>query len=258
MPTINSFRDTLNRFFPDAELSAVLVKKFLTRVAREYNLPAQKIVHANSICSDDINNIQYPPEAREMLGPFTLGGLDGFPFAGVTGMGAFAHHVPAGGGVLIFYGPHIGITKTGELGKVLRSGQLEASSCCGAAQAALQKLETDRIIACDLTSLDYQQNTIEQLFLQRRHEIVGVAVPAIVAATRAMFAATKERMDILIKKTDFHGASHVFTAGGIVINSDATGAKVGESYFQPLDFCHWNPKTYEHEDILSQVQATAV
>ena len=258
MPKLNSFRDTLNRYFPNAELSRVLVKKFLIRVHTEYRLPAKEIVHADSVCSDDLNNVQYPPEAREMLGPFTLGGLDGFPFAGVTGMGAFAHHVPAGGGVLIFYGPHIGITKDGVLGKVLRPGQPEASSCCGAAQAALNKLEAGHIISCDLTSLDYQQNTIEQIFLQRKHEIVGLAVPPIVAATRAMFAATRERMEILIKKTDFHGARHVFTAGGIVINSDAAGGQDGESYIQPLDFSHWNPKTYQRQDILPQVQATVI
>ena len=258
MPTVNSFRDTLNRFFPGAELSTVLVKKFLIRVRTEYNLPAKQIVHANSVCSDDLNNVQYPPDAREMLGPFTLGGLNGFPFAGVTGLGAFAHHVPAKGGVLIFYGPHIGITRNGVPGKVLRPGQHEASSCCGAAQSALKNLETGQIVFLDLTSLDYQQNTIEQIFLQRKHEIIGTGVPPIVAATRAMFAATRERMEILIKKTDFHGAAHVFTAGGIVINSDATGEKDGQAYIQPIDFCHWDPKTCEREDILSEVQATAI
>jgi len=37
-----------------------------------------------------LNAIEYPERAHEMLGPLKLGGLDGFPFAGLTGMSARA------------------------------------------------------------------------------------------------------------------------------------------------------------------------
>jgi hypothetical protein len=37
---------------------------------------------ADSVCSDDLNIIQYPARTQEFLGPFKMGGLDGFPFIG--------------------------------------------------------------------------------------------------------------------------------------------------------------------------------
>ena len=49
-----------------------------------------------------------------------MGGLDGFPFTGLTGMGAFASHVPDDGAVFVYYGPHIGITKDGVIGEIHR------------------------------------------------------------------------------------------------------------------------------------------
>ena len=42
---------------------------------------------------------------QDLLGPFKMGGLNGFPFTGLTGMSAFSSHVPDNGAVLIFYGP---------------------------------------------------------------------------------------------------------------------------------------------------------
>ncbi|MCD8539389.1 MAG: hypothetical protein LRY55_06200, partial [Leadbetterella sp.] len=71
-----------------------------------------------------------------MLGPFKMGGLNGYPFAGITGMNAFAHHVPEDGAVIVFYAPHIGITAEGNIGEISRIGQSRNSACCGAAKGA--------------------------------------------------------------------------------------------------------------------------
>lgn len=38
-------------------------------------------------------------------------------------MNAFAHHVPEDGAVIIFYAPHIGVTKDGTIGEIGRIGQ---------------------------------------------------------------------------------------------------------------------------------------
>ena len=67
---------------------------FLDLMQRRLGIEPRKIMLADSICSDDLNIIEYPERAYESLGPFKLGGLDGFPFAGLTGMRAFAHHGP--------------------------------------------------------------------------------------------------------------------------------------------------------------------
>ena len=127
----------------------------------------------DSICSDDLNTIEYPRRAYEMLGPFKLGGLDGFPFAGLTGMSAFAHHVPQDGAVFVFHGPHIGVSKEGDTGTIVRPGQTRHSPCCGAIRAAINKMESGGIVPGELSELDYQQNTIEQLLLANRDRIAS-------------------------------------------------------------------------------------
>ncbi len=210
----------IEQHYPGAIDSQVLIDKFLRYVGRQYQLGPEKIMHADSICSDDINNIQYPPNEDPMLGPFVLGGLDGFPFTGLTGMNAFAHHVPEGGALFIYYSPHIGISKRGTVGKIRRPGQTKESACCGAAQGALDKLTKNQIVPCDLNALDYQQNTIEQLLLFQRERIVRASQPMI-AATDVMYEGIRSRVKLLVEKTKFE-CQYVFMIGGILINSDGT------------------------------------
>ena len=54
-------------------------------------------LYATSLCSDEVNR----PLEETFYGVygehFNMGGLAGFPFAGVTGFGAMASHVPDGG-----------------------------------------------------------------------------------------------------------------------------------------------------------------
>jgi hypothetical protein len=69
----------------------------------------------------------------------------------MTGMGAFASHVPDCGAVFIYYGPHIGITKSGAIGEIYRLGQAHNSGCCGAAKGALAKLMNQQIIPGNIT-----------------------------------------------------------------------------------------------------------
>ena len=144
----------LRKRYPNATTTSDGVDALLDLIKRKLSLKPNQIMSADSICCDDINSIEYPQRAYEMLGPFKMGGLNGFPFAGLTGMGAFAHHVPEDGALFVFYGPHIGLTKTGDIGKILRSGHSKSSSCCGAATAALNRLLKDEIKDADITDLD--------------------------------------------------------------------------------------------------------
>ena len=58
------------------------------------------------------------------------------PWAGITGFGAMASHIPDGGSCLIVYGPHVGVDSRGNVGKVNRPGQKVPDSCCGSAADA--------------------------------------------------------------------------------------------------------------------------
>lgn len=210
--------ESVRKWYPNAMTSIDTVNRLLDTIEEELGLKPNQLMHADSMCCDDVNAIQYPPRAMEMLGPFHLGGLNGFPFAGITGMNAFAHHVPEDGAVIIFYAPHIGITKDGTIGEIHRIGQSSNSACCGAAKGALGKLIDNKIIEGNVTSLDFQMNTIEQIFLHQKDRILNAA-NQIFEATEVMYEAIDERIQVLVKETNYP-CKYVLLVGGIFINGD--------------------------------------
>lgn len=209
---------TIRTFFPQALTTDDTVDTLLDTIKREFGLAPSQIMHADSMCSDDLNNIEYPPRAYEMLGPFKMGGLNGFPFTGLTGMGAFAHHVPVDGAVLVFHAPHIGVSKAGEIGQILRPGQTTCSTCCGAAQAALGKLQRGELKAGHVEELDYQQHTLEQILLRSSERVLSAKTP-ILEATNVIYEAIEERIDLLASRTKYP-CKHLFLMGGVFINGD--------------------------------------
>jgi hypothetical protein len=215
--TLRKANEHILRYYPNAKDSNLLVETFLAT----YGIPPAKILLGNSVCSDDLNNIQYPPSAKDMLGPFNLGGLNGFPFTGRTGMGAFSHHYPDRGVMLIFYGPHIGISNNGDVGYIRRPGQTRLTTCCGAAQAALEKLEAYEIPQRVPVEPDYQQQFIEQIFLRSERRILDVqGRPRLVEATQVMYEAIHHQVNILIGNTFDFECETLFRFGGILINPD--------------------------------------
>lgn len=195
----NQHLETVKKWYPNAKTTADTVNKLLDVIETKLGLQPNQLIHADSLCCDDVNAIQYPPRAYQMLGPFHMGGLNGYPFAGVTGMNAFAHHVPEDGAVVVFYAPHIGITKDGTIGEINRFGQSENSACCGAAKGALGKLLNNQIEKDHITDLDYQMNTIEQIFLKQADRIKS-AENQIFEATEVMYQAINERIEELVGK----------------------------------------------------------
>ena len=148
-----------------------------------------------------------------------MGGLDGFPFTGLTGIGAFASHVPDEGAVFIYYGPHIGITKNGTIGEIHRFGQSRNSGCCGAAKGALGKLINNQITAGDITELDYQMNIIEQILFCARERVLHAPSP-LFEATEVIYEAIDKRINELVDKTQYN-CKYVILVGAILINSDS-------------------------------------
>jgi hypothetical protein len=208
----------IRQYYPNALTTIDTVNRFIDYVEDELDLEPAQIMLADSICSDDVNSIQYPARAHEFLGPFKLGGLDGFPFVGLTGMGAFASHVPDEGAVFVYYGPHIGVSKTGTLGEIHRIGQHKNSGCCGAAKAALNNLTAGRIVAGHITDIDYQMNTIEQLLLAQQDRILQAALP-LHEATNVIYEAIDARIQELVARTSYN-CRYVLLMGAVLINSD--------------------------------------
>ena len=218
--------EIVRRHYPQAESTQVITARMLGVIEREFGIPADRLLLADSICSDDVNAIEYPEAASRMLGPFHLGGLDGFPHAGLTGMGAFASHVPDDGAVVLYYAPHIGVAGDGTLGMLKRRGQTKLSGCCGAARAALGKLQRGEIIPLALDTLDQQQGTIEQFLLSERTRVLAAADP-LKEATEVVYEAIAARIDLLVARTKFP-CRYVVSLGGILINGDDDMGSFGE------------------------------
>lgn len=211
--------DIIHNWYPKAVTTIDCVNKIIDFVEYELDLEPRQVMLADSVCSDDVNSIQYPTRTQEFLGPFKMGGLDGFPFTGLTGMGAFASHVPDEGAVFIYYGPHIGITKDGTIGEIHRLGQSKNSGCCGAAKGALGKLTNNQITAGNITELDYQMNTIEQILFKEKDRVLNAKTP-LFEATEVMYEAIDKRINELVDQTNYN-CKYVILVGAILINSDS-------------------------------------
>jgi hypothetical protein len=208
----------IHMHYPNANTTIDSVNQFIDFVEGQLDLEPSQVMMADSICSDDVNSIQYPARMQEFLGPFKMGGLDGFPFTGLTGMGAFASHVPDEGAVAMYYGPHIGITKDGTIGEIHRHGQSKNSGCCGAAKGALNKLTNNLIIAGNITEMDYQMNTIEQILLHKKERILSATIP-LKEATEVIYEAIDKRIEELVEGTKYN-CKYLILFGAIHINSD--------------------------------------
>jgi hypothetical protein len=235
----------IRKYYPNAITTIDTFNKVIDFVEEKLDLEPAQIMLADSICSDDVNSIQYPLRANEFLGPFKMGGLDGFPFTGLTGMSAFASHVPDEGAVFIYYGPHIGISKEGIIGEIHRFGQTINSDCCGAAKGALNKLQSNQIIEGNITEMDYQMNTIEQILLRETTRITNADVP-LQEATEVIYEAIDKRINELVEKTKYN-CRYLILIGAIHINSDS---EIG-SFSSAKRFDVINLATNERQDFIS-------
>ena len=240
----------IKKHYPNALTTIDFINKVIDYVEEKLDLEPAQIMLADSICSDDVNSIQYPARALEFLGPFKMGGLDGFPFTGLTGMQAFASHVPDEGAVFIYYGPHIGISKGGIVGEINRFGQNKNSSCCGAAKGALNKLFDNSIEPDNITEMDYQMNTIEQILYNEKDRILNHNIP-LYEATEVVYEAIDQRIQKLVAATEY-SCKYVILAGIILINSDSD---VG-SFNSTKRFEIINLKTGVKENLISHINAT--
>jgi hypothetical protein len=212
----------IGKHYPDAIRASTLLTGFLAYAAIMYQKLPHKIAFATSVCSDEVNALEQP-DLHGMIGPFFMGGLDGSPFVGLTGLGAFLHHIPDEGIALLVFGPHVGITtKTQVAGKIVRRGQEKESSCCGALAKAIGNVISGNLTPADWP--DYQQGTLEQILVPHRSELSTEADESkrFLLASEYVFRDSKRRIDELLHRTmDAGGMEYpLIVVGGAVINQD--------------------------------------
>ena len=111
--------------FPTAILSSDMDQS-IAKVLKPLGFTPENTLFGYSVCADEVNN------RREQLislminrwqEGFALGGLGGLPFAGKSGFGAYLHHVPDQGKLLVIFAPHVGLDEIGRVGSLQRDGQ---------------------------------------------------------------------------------------------------------------------------------------
>lgn len=220
------YKDGILHLFPDA----IEHKDFIAKVGRylydELHIPHDEDVLAgNSICSDDLNQIQFPNLGNDLGGPFNLGGLAGGAFTGITGLNAFLHHIPdKSKHVVIFYGPHIGASFNGSavtVGTVKRLGQEKPSTCCGALVAALSRINGMRepVVPGDN---DFQFDIITNVLFYEKETLDRIPdmQGKIMKATSINYTFIENKIAAYLKETHLPPDLTVILIGGIIINVD--------------------------------------
>ena len=212
------FDEIVKSHFPNAMDAKDTSIHYLGKLQLEHNLDVSKALMATSVCSDDIN-VPSTTFFNVLFGPFVMGGLGGIPFVGQTGMTAFAHHIPDDGSAFFFYGPHIGVTTDGELGKMYRPGQENKGNSCGALMLALNRFQ-DSAYQPVMNDDDYQQMKLEESLISQREDILNSDNPQ-KAITEATYEIIDKKIHEYIKSCkDEFPVDKVALLGGIIINTD--------------------------------------
>jgi hypothetical protein len=210
-------KKVIQQHYPNAQSGDEVTEKYLGYLEDEYKSDLSKMLFATSLCSDDIN---VSTDFRKVLDrPFSMGGLGGLPYAGYTGMIAFGHHIPDKGDAFIFYGPHIGITDDGELGKMIRPGQAEISNSCGALMLALNRMESDDTYVPISVDYDFQQIQLERTLMPYKNEILSAENKA-KKITDITYDNINKQIHFLVERArnEMH-TNRVFLLGGVIINT---------------------------------------
>merc|ERR1719333_1516840 len=220
---------TLHRCFPGALPGEAMLGRTAHALKRLGMVPGNTI-YGQSICPDEINNEQGDLAtimAKSWGNCFPMGGIGGAPYVGKTGFHAFSHHVPDNGHIVILFGPHIGISEAGELGKYLRHGQSEHSTACGAVLAAY-----NAALSGDLGEFD--AHDVQQSFLKdrisRRMGSIGAAENPLRALMYEAYYCVEEALKKIVNHN--FGSGRLVLIGGIQINLP----EPYEDHFLPLKF----------------------
>eukprot|EP00448_Togula_jolla_P011258 CAMPEP_0170593274 /NCGR_PEP_ID=MMETSP0224-20130122/13360_1 /TAXON_ID=285029 /ORGANISM="Togula jolla, Strain CCCM 725" /LENGTH=470 /DNA_ID=CAMNT_0010917215 /DNA_START=50 /DNA_END=1459 /DNA_ORIENTATION=+ len=209
----------LHRYFPNALPSKAAHLRTKTVLEEEFGFTPKTTLLGSSFCPDEINHHgrDLPTVMRNYYGKiFPMGGIGGAPYVGETGFAAFSSHVADNGDIIVVFGPHVGISEAGEVGKYLREGQVEDSPACGAVIGAYQAcMCSDGVTTPEMDPADMQMSEIKQEFTPHAEGISKTENPMAACSYQA-FEFVKDRM-LKIVNTKF-GSGRLVLIGGIQIN----------------------------------------
>jgi Limiting CO2-inducible proteins B/C beta carbonyic anhydrases len=250
--TDEKFDKLVKSKFPGAISNSDLQTRTGKVLAEKGFTPANTLL-ATSLCADELARRLEDEFVKVFGNNFNLGGLSGFPFAGNTGFGAMAAHIPDNGYCLLIYGPHVGISRDGTIGKVEREGIKLVDNCCGSAIAASNYLkgitEGGANISTKIQQFsDFQQGAVQELILPHGKRLADAK-----DRMQELPYALYDSQDLLVQDIVQTGAKGtkggIALLGGIQINTGPTTL----DYFHPLRFDFVNSKGEVVADMLSKI-----
>jgi hypothetical protein len=214
-------QDIISKYFTNYTTMSEASHGAVVDIAEREGIEMEKIILATSFCFDELNHHQSKMKLPVSQGTFILGGLAGYPFVGEIGLTAFTDHIPDGGAALFIFGSHIGISKTGEVGKIKRIGQHRHTNTCGALM-----LVQDHIISSSVLEIhpnDYSGYQAEFLALRLSpmvSEIKKAEVPILKTTHLVYDEIENEILKLIIRNKRLQSSFPVYILGGIVINTD--------------------------------------
>jgi len=233
------FEAVVQKHFPGALSNEDMVTDAVALLAQKgYN--GSNTLLATSLCCDELAR-QLEDDFNGIYGNnFNLGGLAGFPFAGNTGFGAMSGHIPDDGYCLIVYGPHVGITEDGTVGKVERSGIDLVDGCCGSALAAsayVDGITNGFAPTINIqTFTDFQQNAVRELILPHGKRLADAGDERMVQLPYCLYDSQEMLLKEIIQAGSTGIKRGIAVLGGVQIN---TGPNTPD-YFVPLQFDYMN------------------
>jgi hypothetical protein len=224
---------TLHKQFPGALPDPAVYNRVKMILTEDYGFTPSNTLFGTSICPDEINHTKQGLSVlmSDFWGAeFPMGGISGAPFGGKTGFVAFSHHVPDDGNIILMYGPHVGISDQGEVGKCLRQGQHALSTSCGAvvgAYNACRGMQEDEKVEFD--SNDMQMSWVKSQILPHVARLQKEKCPLASLVYQA-FQAIQGKINTIVN-TNF-GNGRLVLIGGIQINMPYPY----KDHFLPLSF----------------------
>lgn len=255
-PRDPDFEAIVQGYFPGAIANQDLVATS-ARLLASKGYHGENTLLATSLCCDELAR-QLEDDFNGIYGNnFNLGGLAGFPFAGKTGFGAMAAHIPDDGFCVVVYGPHVGISADGTVGKVERSGIALVDTCCGSAVAASGYVDaimsgTKPMSTSIQTFLDFQQQGVQELILPHGKRLAD-AENRMVELPYALYDSQDVLLSEIVNTLSTSIKRGLTMLGGIQIN---TGPDTPD-YFVPLKFQQVNYRGEVTADMLGDLQALA-
>lgn len=213
----------ISQYFEEYATVSEVSHNAVLQISEKEGIEMSKIILATSFCFDELNHQPAKMNLPASHGTFIMGGLAGYPFVGEIGLTAFADHIPDGGAALIMVGSHIGISRSGEIGKIKRVGQHRHTNTCGALMMVQNHVLSSSIHHIDPADYsEFQPEFLALRLLPMAEEIKNSPVPILKTTHLVYDEIEKEMIKLISHHPTLLNKFPVYLLGGIIINTDET------------------------------------